>query len=386
MADPINDNRNVNSLADDQGPDQFAWLWDHSDSEGVDSSITEPQASRPASPQSTRNSTVHAPSDAESRPSSMVERALRRQPATRYEISNPSHIHQSYQVRPEHADVYQLCCSGPGCGVLVCSRAFQPKPRLMRATAAARSDMKFERRIYSTDAPPPDTVTALPETPPEEACGCERVMLGCTTCGQTLGYHLVTACPCCAKGFDKSPTPGQPHPFHFHQSAVKASLRLDEKPIDRFLRWHNLPSLQDELAAGRISDPVEWYYLGTGAKGRSTPYWWPSKAKREDYQKWITRAHPHSSWRLADMDPMGGASEDFKEIEPYERAPNDITGAFEQQKPASESRIRDRRDFDIDTPLPPTTFGMLAISDEGTEEGSEDREAKRRKMAPVAGR
>lgn len=266
-------------------------------------------------------------------------------------------------------EVLELRCNGPGCGVLICSRALQPRTRHLRPQS---SSSRVERRVFSTDVPPPTSaVAAIPPdaTEASSTCRCKRAKLGCKTCGHALGYQILGCCrPCMSTVV--SPT-GKLHAFYFHHSSVRAS-RRPSLSSTRPLTWDALPSLQQELDQGLVGDPADWH------ASEYLPFWWPSPSPPDGLS-----ADAKTSYQ-ADRCWYHMFREQF-----HNKAALDAEEAFNGDSHASRSHQQGapsihHRDRNA-TCLPPASFGMLANSSElsgGTGTGG----AAKRRRTYLAGR
>lgn len=321
--------------------------------------------------------------------------------------SDRSHTsHRTNTIVDREAEVRQLRCSAPSCGALLCSRAFQPKPRLRRELhTASSSQMKFQRRVFSTEAPPPSNVAVLPQSHSVSSCGCARVSLGCTTCGTVVGYHLLSICEACDRTFGSTPTPGQPHAFFFHHSAVLASNRLGkdsarQSPTAVCLQWKDLPSLESELADGLVGDPIDWLYPAGRSKSSATPFWWPSRrpptgtastkpcsedlldAQNHAWTRWCARRQLSRDQDKQEDSEHGGATEDRHLVDDH------FEFSLIDQPRSSLDRSEAEKEAQARTTVPPTCYGMLAGKPQFSSQSSPhsgERLPKRRRL-PIAGR
>ncbi|XP_025107179.1 protein FAM72A-like [Pomacea canaliculata] len=122
--------------------------------------------------------------------------------------------------------VYILECKT--CGELVCRRA-------MRAILLADNTIS----LFSTDAPDPTAIAAIPDIFITAHCLCKIQNIACLCCGSLVGYHVVTPCEKCMRSCNNG------HFWMFHSSSVSSFGRMNEKDDD-YMIWKELPAEEED--------------------------------------------------------------------------------------------------------------------------------------------
>lgn len=115
--------------------------------------------------------------------------------------------------------VYLLHCSY--CSKFVCHRG-------MKATLLANTSI----HLYSTDAPPPNSVHLMEEDYCTSSCQCQLRDVGCLGCGNIIGYHVTQPCSSCMSSSNNG------HFWMFHSQGVYAQMRVDG--LKRPITWNQL--------------------------------------------------------------------------------------------------------------------------------------------------
>ncbi|XP_033098756.1 protein FAM72A-like [Anneissia japonica] len=139
-------------------------------------------------------------------------------------------MHPSFRCKR----VIKLLCKF--CDTCICNRG-------MKAVLLADTNVQ----MYSTDMPPSGKVDVMGKSFSTPNCDCKIKEAGCTSCGNVVGYHVVTPCLSCLKACNNG------HTWMFYSESTWAFERLDEGL--NHLQWDKLPSADEATPL----DPVfEW--------------------------------------------------------------------------------------------------------------------------------
>lgn len=108
------------------------------------------------------------------------------------------------------------------CASVVCNRGMK---------AVLLADTKQE--LFSTDAPVPSKIDSLGKSYSTRQCSCKICDVGCTQCGNVVGYHVEVPCLSCLQSCHNG------HLWIFNSNAIETQEMLDKTGTD-VLKWDKI--------------------------------------------------------------------------------------------------------------------------------------------------